>query len=109
MNKVTIIGNLVRALELKNYKDAEQKGSWVKITLEINGCKNKEKEAIFINIVAFGKQVEILSKYLVQIRSILVERKLNNLSWIDSKDEKRYSTNIILEEFQFLDNKKEIV
>lgn len=109
MNKVTLIGNLVRDLELKNYNGIDEKGSYVQFTLAINDYKNKEKEALFINIVAFGKEAEVLSKYLSKGRKILVEGKLNNVSYINSKGEKRYSTNIILEEFQFLDNKKEVI
>ncbi|EOR19801.1 hypothetical protein A500_20108, partial [Clostridium sartagoforme AAU1] len=38
-----------------------------------------------------------------------IEGKLNNASYINSNGEKKYSNNIILEEFQFLDNKKENV
>jgi single-strand DNA-binding protein len=51
----------------------------------------------------------IICFYLSKGRRITIERKLNNASYINSNGEKKYSNNIILEEFQFLDNKKENV
>ena len=109
MNRVTLIGNVVRDLELKNYNNLEEKGSYVQFTLAINDYRNKEKEAVFINVVSFGKQAEVLSKYLSKGRRIAVEGKLNNFSYTNSKGEKKYGINVILDEFQFLDNKKEEV
>jgi len=109
MNRVTLIGNVVRDLELKNYSNLEEKGSYVQFTLAINDYRNKEKEAIFINVVSFGKQAEILAKYLSKGRRIAVEGKLNSVSYVNSKGEKKHSLNVNLEEFQFLDNKKENV
>lgn len=51
----------------------------------------------------------IICFYLSKGRRIAIEGKLNNASYINSNGEKKYSNNIILEEFQFLDNKKENV
>ena len=109
MNRVTLIGNVVRDLELKNYNNLEEKGSYVQFTLAINDYRNKEKEAVFINVVSFGKQGEVLAKYLAKGRRIAIEGKLNNVSYVNSKGEKKHSLNVILEEFQFLDKKQENV
>uniref|UniRef100_UPI0026211BB4 single-stranded DNA-binding protein n=1 Tax=Clostridium sp. TaxID=1506 RepID=UPI0026211BB4 len=66
MNKVTLIGNVVKELELKTYDGSEGKGSYTKFTLAINEYKHKDKDnnAVFINIIAFGKQAEVLNKYV---------------------------------------------
>ncbi|EOR28264.1 single-strand binding protein/Primosomal replication protein n, partial [Clostridium sartagoforme AAU1] len=70
MNRVTLIGNVVKDLELKNYNSSDGNGSYVQFTLAINDQRNKDKEAVFISIVSFGKQAEILSKYLSKGRRI---------------------------------------
>ena len=49
MNEVTLIGNVVRDVELKTYDGSETKGSYVRFTLAINeyNYKNNENNAIF--------------------------------------------------------------
>ncbi|WP_300379357.1 single-stranded DNA-binding protein, partial [Clostridium sp.] len=51
MNKVTLIGNVVKELELKTYDGSEGKGIYTKFTLAINEYKHKDKDnnAVFIN------------------------------------------------------------
>ena len=48
MNEVTLIGNVVRDVELKTYDGSETKGSYVRFTLAINeyNYKNNENNAI---------------------------------------------------------------
>jgi single-strand DNA-binding protein len=109
MNKVTLIGNLVRDLELKTYNGSEKKGSYVRFTLAINDYiyKNNESNAVFINIVAFNKQAERLYKNLNKGDKIAVEGKLRTDSYINSDGEKKYSFEVILERFQLLGEKGE--
>lgn len=109
MNKVTVIGNVVRELELKTYDSSEGKGSYTKFTLAVNEYKHKDKDnnAVFINVVAFGSQAEILNQYVTKGSRLGIEGKINTDSYINSKGEKKYGFVIILERFYFLDIKKE--
>lgn len=109
MNRVTLIGNVTKDLELKTFN--EGKSNYVKFTLAINDMKNKSKDnnATFVNIIAFGKQAEILCKYTTKGRKLFVEGKLSTGSYVNSEGNKRYTTDVYLEEFQFLDSKKEDV
>lgn len=107
MNRATLIGNVTKDLELKTFN--EGKSNYVKFTLAINDIKNKSKDnnATFVNIVAFGKQVEILCKYTTKGRKLFIEGKLSTGSYVNGEGNKRYTTDVDLEEFQFLDSKKE--
>lgn len=109
MNKVSLIGNVTRDLELKNYNDG--KGSYVRFTLAINNYNSKLKEssAEFINIVAFGNKAEILSKYVAKGRKLAVDGRINTSSYINAEGVKRYATEVILNDFYFVDYKKESV
>lgn len=109
MNKVSLIGNVTRDLELKSYKEGN--GAYVRFTLAINNynSKTKESSADFINIVAFGNKAEVLSKYVTKGRKIAIDGKLNTGSYVSAEGEKRFTTEVILKDFYFVDYKKESV
>ena len=107
MNKVTLIGNVVRDLELKTYN--EGKGKYVRFTLAVSNYKRKikEREASFIVVAAFNKKAEALSKYIGKGSKIVVEGKLQSDNYLNSEGDKCYSITVILEDFHFVDNIKE--
>lgn len=109
MNKVSLIGNVTRDLELKAYK--EGKGSYVRFTLAVSNYNSKTKEpgVDFINVVAFGSRAETLAQYVTKGRKLAVDGKLNTGTYINEAGEKRYTTEVILTEFYFVDYKKENV
>ena len=63
MNKVSLIGNIVNDLELKDYKNGDKEGKYVRFTLAINeyNIKKNERIATFIEVVAFDKKAIILT------------------------------------------------
>ncbi|WP_300386514.1 single-stranded DNA-binding protein, partial [Clostridium sp.] len=69
--------------------------------------KDKDNNAVFINIIAFGKQAEVLNKYVTKGSKLAIEGRINTDNYLDSKGEKKYSFIVTLEEFYFLDSKKE--
>ncbi len=109
MNKVTLIGNVTRNLELKPYSNGE--GNYVRFTLAVNDFKSKIKEnsTLFIDIIAFGKKAEMLSKYISKGRKLAVDGRINTGSYFNNQGEKRYSTEVVLEDFYFVDSKRENV
>ena len=46
MNKVTLVGNVVNDLELKDYKNNEREGKYVRFTLAVNEYNVKRNEKI---------------------------------------------------------------
>lgn len=53
-------------------------------------------------IVVWGKQAENCSKYLAKGRSVLVEGRLATRSWEDKQGQKRYTTEIVAQNVQFV-------
>ncbi len=104
LNKVIIYGNLTRDPELKALPSGSQVAEFGVATNRVYKDKegNKKEEADFHNIVSFGKQAEVIAKYLKKGRPIFLEGRIRTRSW-EAKDGsgKRYKTEIVLENFQF--------
>lgn len=109
MNNVSIIGRITRDLELKNFN--EGKGFYTRFTLAINKVSHKDiqPEADFINIVAWNGLAETLCKYLKKGSQIAITGRLSSNSYTDKDGNKRYSIEVVAEDFKFLDNKQQIV
>lgn len=103
MNKVFLIGNLVRDPEL-NYISS---GTAVaKMSIAINrryksGGEWKE-EVVFIDLVVWGKQGENCQKYLAKGKKVYVEGRLSQNRWTAQDGSNRSKIEIIAERVQFL-------
>ena len=108
MNKVYLIGRIVRDIELKFFDDGKR--CYIQFPLAINS-QNKftsEKITDFIDIVAFDKKAELINEYFSKGNQISIEGHIQIRNYIDKNQQKRYSTKIVLESFQFIDKKKTI-
>lgn len=108
MNKVLLMGRLTRNPEVKYTSGAEQKAV-ARYTLAVNRKykKNGEQEADFIPCVAFGKNGEFAEKYLSKGQLISVVGRLQVHNWEDNNGNKRITTEVIVEEHYFAENKKD--
>lgn len=102
-NKVILIGNLTRDPELRVTANGN---SICKLGLAVNRAYmtkdgERREETTFIDIDAFGKQAEIISKYMRKGRPLMVEGRLKLDQW-ESEGQKRSKLNVVLENFQFL-------
>lgn len=102
LNKVIIMGNLTRDPEIKALPSGTQVANigiatnrfWV----DRNG--QKQKEAEFHNIVAFGKTAEIAKQYLTKGSSVFIEGRLKTRDWQGQDGVKRYKTEVVAERLQ---------
>ena len=60
----------------------------------------------FHRIVAFGKLGEIVGTYLKKGRPVIIAGRLNNSSYTGEDGKKKYSTEVVLEDFNFLPSGK---
>ena len=109
-NKVILIGNLTRDPELKTLP----KGTTVcNLSLAVNRRwkteAGAEKEDVyFAECKAFGKQADTIGQYVKKGHPLLVEGRLTREEWDDKKSgEKRSTTRIMIETFQFLKGRDE--
>ena len=103
MNKVILIGRLTKDPELRY---AAGNGTAVcRFTVAINR-QFKKDETDFINCVAFGKTGETITQYLTKGRQIAVTGSIRTGSYDAQDGTKRYTTDVIVETFEFVESKK---
>ncbi len=103
-NKVILMGNLTRDPELR----VTPKGTAVcQIGVAVNQTYkdkdgNSREETTFVDVDVFGRQAEVIAKYMSKGRPILVEGRLKLDSWETKEGDKRSKLKVVLENFQFV-------
>ena len=102
-NKVILMGNLTRDPELRVTAGGV---SICKIGLAVNrvySTKDGERreEVTYVDIDAFGKQAEVINKYMRKGRPLFVEGRLKFDQW-ESEGQKRSKLGVILDKFEFI-------
>lgn len=108
MNKVIMIGRIVRDPEVR-YSQAAEPMAIAKFSIAVSRKKKKdgEPDADFFNVTAFGKLGEFVEKYLKQGTKIALSGKIQNNNYTDKNGVKKYGVEIIAEEIEFAGAKKE--
>jgi single-strand DNA-binding protein len=108
LNKALIIGNLTRDPELKSLPSGMQVATFSMATNRVYKDRdgNKQESTEFHNVVAFGRQGELVAQYLRKGSSAYVEGRLQTRSW-DKDGEKRYRTEIVADRVQFGDRRSD--
>ena len=106
-NKVILMGNLTR--------DPETRVTATGLTI----CKlglatsrsfttkdgERREETTFVDIDAFGKQAEVITKYFRKGKPILIEGRLKLDQWESNEGQKRSKMSVVMETFQFVGNR----
>ena len=107
MNKVFLIGRLTRDPELR------YTGSNVPVcsfSIAVNRTftnSNGDREADFINIVVWRKQAENVKNYLSQGSQVAVDGRIQTRNYEDKEGNKRYITEVVADNVEFLGSKKD--
>ena len=105
MNKVILIGRLTRDPELR-YTSSNIATTTFSIAVDRNFAnQNGEREADFINIVVWRKQAENCKNYINQGSQVAVEGRIQTRNYEDQNGQKRYVTEVVADNVQFLDTK----
>ena len=105
MNKVFLVGRLTRDPELR-YSSSNLATMRCAIAVDRQFVREgEERGADFINIVAFGNRAETMSKYLTKGSQIAVDGRIQTGSYDGQDGKKVYTTDVVVENFQFLDSK----
>ena len=102
MNKCIFIGRLVNDPE-KNGKSQ----AVAKYRLAINK-RNKENEADFISVVAFGSNALFAEKYLTKGMQILLSSHVVTGSYVNKENQKVYTVDFIAESQEFTETKNTV-
>ena len=103
MNSVALTGRMARDPEIR-YTDGGV--SIARFTVAVNRRK-REDPADFISCIAFGKTAELIEKYFHKGMRIGLNGRIQTGSYENKEGRKVYTTDIIAEAVEFLDNKSD--
>jgi len=109
-NKVILAGNLTRDPEMRY---TPQGRAVAKLGLAVNRTwttetGEKREEVSFVDVEAWGRNAETLSKYMRKGKPLLIEGRLKQDTWEDKNTHQKQSKlKVILESFAFIDSRGE--
>ena len=103
-NKVQLIGHVGNDPEIKNFEGGRKLANITLATSESykNDKGEKVDETQWHRVVAWGKTAEIFEKYVIKGKEIAVEGKLTHRSYDDKNGDKRYITEVVVNEVLLL-------
>ena len=105
MNKVILIGRLTRDPELRTIANGTATTSFSIAVNRPFTNQNGEREADFINCVAWRRQAENIAKYCVKGTQVAVEGRIQTRSYDAQDGTKRYVTEVVADNVTFLSPK----
>ncbi len=105
MNKVVLIGRLTRDPELRYTSSNIPVATFSIAVNRTFANQNGEREADFINIVVWRKQAENCKNYLNQGSQVAIDGRIQTRTYDDQNGQKRYVTEVVADNVQFLDTK----
>jgi len=106
MNKVIILGRLGADPELKETKGGFVCKLSVATSEKWSGDNGPVERTEWHSIVIWGKLAEICAKYLRKGSQAVFEGRIQTRSWDDESGARRYATEIVANNVQFLGSKK---
>ena len=106
LNKSILGGRLTADPELKQTTSGVSVCSF---TLAVNRKfqKEGEQQVDFINCVAWRQTAEFICKYFKKGSSLCIVGNIQTRTWTDQNNQKRYATEVIVDEAVFVDSKSE--
>ncbi len=104
LNRIVLIGRLTQRPELRMTPSGV---SVTNFTLAVNRrpTQSGQREADFIDIVAFGRTAEVTCKYMDKGRLVAVDGRLQVRSYETKDGQRRRAAEVIAESVQFLDSR----
>jgi single-strand DNA-binding protein len=104
LNKVFLVGNLGADPELRRTNNSNAVATLNVATKEFRTDRdgNKQEYTEWHRVVVWGRQAENCAKYLAKGRPVFVEGRLQTRAWEDKNGVKRYTTEIVANNIQFL-------
>ena len=107
-NKVQLIGNLGNNPEIINLDSGKKIAKFSIATNESykNAKGEKIEDTQWHNLIAWGKTADIIEQFLKKGNEVAIEGKLTNRSYDDKEGNKRYVTEVVVNELLMLGGKK---
>ncbi len=108
-NKVILIGNLTRDVELRYLPSGQALAKCgIATNRRYKDASGMQKdETMFIDFTVWGRSAEVANQYLRKGSRVLIEGRLTLEQWTDQSGQKRSKHSITVENLKMLDRKGE--
>ena len=108
LNHITLMGRLVRDPELRYTQSQTPVVSFrIAVDRDYSGRDGGERQADFIDIVAWRQTAEFVNKYFQKGRMIVVSGRLQMRDWTDRDNNKRTSAEVVADNVYFGDSRRD--
>lgn len=108
LNHIVLMGRLVKDPELRHTQSGVAVASFrLAVDRDFANQQTGEREADFIDIVAWRGTGEFVSKYFAKGRMAVVAGRLQMRNWTDNNGQKRTSAEVVAENVYFGESKKD--
>lgn len=107
MNRVFLMGNLTRDVEIRHLANNTAVGSFgLAVTRRYMSNGEKKEETAFVDCTAWGKTAEIAGQYLRKGSKVAVEGRLKLDQWEDKQTKQnRSKLHVVVENLEFVGSK----
>ena len=105
LNKIAVMGRLTRDPELRHTESGVAVCSFTVACDRDYKAENAEREADFIDVVAWRSTAEFVSKYFAKGRMAVVEGRLQSRKWTDKNGQNRVTWEVVADNVYFGDSK----
>ncbi len=104
VNKAILIGHLGKDPELKYLANGRAVATFSLATNEnwTDKSGQKQTKTTWHNLVAWGKQAEVINEYCRKGKQLYIEGRIENRSWDKDDGSKGYISEVVVQNFQFL-------
>lgn len=111
MNKVILIGRLARDPEVRHTQSAEPMAVCrFAVAVDRPYSRNRsetDKTVDFLNCVCFGNRGENIGRFFRKGNRIAITGRIQTGEYTDQSGNKRYTTDIVVDDFEFVETKSE--
>ena len=107
MNKVVLMGRLTRDPETRYTQGNNTAVCSFSLAVNRRFKQEGQPDADFINVTAWAKTAEFVSKYFTKGQQVAVVGRIQTRNYDDKEGKKIFVTEVVAEEVYFADSKKE--
>ena len=104
LNKVILAGRLTGDPELKTTPSGISVTSF-SLAVDRKVAKDAEKKTDFITVIAWRQTAEFITRYFRKGSPLCVTGSIQTRSWTDQNGGKRYATEVVADEANFVESK----
>jgi len=106
MNKFITKGRLTKDPEFKTLQSGTEISNF-SIAVDRKFKRDGQPTADFFNCIAFSKTASFIDNFFSKGKEILIEGSIQNRSWNDAEGNKRYATDVIVDNVYFCGSKSD--